>query len=178
LLELSSFDGERAGGAALLADRRKSDNIAEAQRAFDYIRLGENSVLAGLGGFKSALATGLETQLLNLNAVRSTHSQFTIGSARHMNELASFRETQAPSMARLGMNGLVKALATVGVVWAAEKVVDSRLFKDEPIRAGTLVADMVASPAIAFMPGSWIVKGAGMFAAHMAGRYVDTKFGH
>lgn len=180
LVELSGLNGNnvltRAGNDQEV-DFRK--NAEAATNVFNYVRLGENAILAGMAGFRGELPTAIERQMLNVNRLVTSElpTEVRVGTAAHAKRLADLSAEEAALTRKIGGRGMFKGLATIGVVWAAEKYVDSQLFEDEPIRGATFVADMVASPAIAFLPGSWALKGAAMFGTHMLGRYIDKKYG-
>src|SRR5688572_25398829 len=69
LVELSGLGGKTFSRAAHTEEVTASTNAAQAAKVFDYVRLGENAVLAGMAGFKAEMPVALERQMMNVNRV-------------------------------------------------------------------------------------------------------------
>jgi hypothetical protein len=68
------------------------------------------------------------------------------------------------------------ALGNLGLgvsVLAADSTIDRFLFRGQERGYGTIGADLVATPALMFLPAPWYVRGGAMIGAHIAGRLID-----
>lgn len=175
LVELAGLDNASKENSPMLVSGVTAN---EAGRSFDCMKLAENAVFAGIAGARTEVAAALQRHVFGVSQLvkHEVPLYYHVSAPSHIT-VPDLAKVEATVTRNAALRGIGKGLATVGLVWGAERIIDSQLYKDEPIRAGTMVADMIASPAIAFLPTNWALKGAAMVAVHTLGKQLDQKYG-
>lgn len=145
-----------------------------AKETYDFSKLAINSAYAASAGVLWEKPRAIEAALLNVNKNLGALAEIDLpAGAMKSQALQRIATIENNLKTQVGVRGVMKGVGTMVGVWALDKYIDHQYFSEDRFGVATVLADLAVTPALAFMPGPWLVKGALMVGSHVGGRYID-----